>query len=538
MASLAAAQEALASGSWSQADSAFRAVIAQTGDSVAHEGLAQVAWWTDDKDTCLTARETAYRLSRERGDAVGAARAATALAWDSLLFGCGRAVARGWLGLARELLADVEERPEHGWYLVREGEMALAADLDPLRAKEHAGRATDVGRRTADPDLTVVGLALQGAALIRMGQVRDGMDLLDPAAAAATAGDLTDLMWTGKVVCWLIAGCHETRDIARAQEWCERVQKMCHDLDLLPLLHVCRIQYASVQVSAGVWLAAEKELIETVGRLQGSLRASRLEAVVQLGELRRRQGRFREAERLFDQAEFDPVSILGRALIWHAEGRSGSAWSSLQRLLSMLPVENRLARAEVLLPAARIAHALGRDDAAAAAAGELRLTACAVRTEALMAMAAAADAVLAPPPEDTNLLHEAVRYYHRAGLRCDEVEARLLLAAGLADQADVRSAQDQLTAATDLLTDLEDPMGLAQARQLQDRLVGRSPELLTPREVEVLGLVSRGLTNEQVADALTLSQHTVHRHIANILTKLHQPSRAAAVSTAMSKGIL
>src|SRR5690606_15934535 len=123
MASLVAAQEALASGSWSRADSAFRAVIEQSGDSLAHEGLAQVGWWTDDAETCLAARETAYRLYRERGDAVGAARAATALAWDSLLFGSGRSVAMGWLGLARELLADVEERPEHGWCLIRQGEM-------------------------------------------------------------------------------------------------------------------------------------------------------------------------------------------------------------------------------------------------------------------------------------------------------------------------------------------------------------------------------------------------------------------------------
>lgn len=283
MASLVAAQEALASGSWSQADSAFRAVIAQSGDPLAHEGLAQVAWWTDDAHTCLTARETSYRLCRDQGDVVGAARTATALAWDSLLFGCGRAVAMGWLGLARELLAGLEERSEHGWCLVREGEMSLSADMDPALAKEYAGRAVEVGHRTGDHDLTVVGLALQGIALIRMGQVRDGMALLDPAAAAATAGDVTDLMWTGKVVCWLIAACHETRDVARAQDWCHRVEKMCLELDLVPLLHVCRIQYASVQVSAGGWLAAEKELVETVGRLDGSRRASRLEAVVQLG---------------------------------------------------------------------------------------------------------------------------------------------------------------------------------------------------------------------------------------------------------------
>lgn len=538
MASLAAARKALASGSWSQADSAFRAVIAQSGDSLAHEGLAQVAWWTDDADTCLTARETAYRLSRERGDAVGAARAATALAWDSLLFGCGRAVAMGWLGLAWEMLEGLEEGPEHGWCLVREGEMALAADLDPALANGYAVRAAEVGQRIGDRDLTVVGLALQGIAQIRMGQVRDGMAFLDPAAAAATAGEVTDLMWTGKVLCWLIAACHETRDAARAREWCHRVERMCRALDLVPLLQVCRIQYASVQVSAGVWLAAEQDLMETVVRLDGSQRASRLEAVVQLGELRRRQGRFEEAEVLFEQAEFDPLSILGRALIKHAEGHSASAWSSLQRLLGMLPLGNRLLRAEVLLPATRVARSLGLDQQASSAADELRLTALEVGTEALLGMSAAADAALAQPPEDTNLLHEAVRYYHRAGLRLDEVEARLLLGEGLADQADVIGAQEQLTTATRLMADCRDTAGLAKAQLLQHRIASRSSRVLTDREVEVLGLVARGLTNEQIAQTLTVSPHTIHRHVANILTKLDQPTRAAAVGEAMTTGLL
>lgn len=538
MASLVAAQEALASGSWDRADSAFRAVIEQTGDPLAHEGLAQVAWWTDDADTCLTARESAYRRYRELGDPLGAARSATALAWDSLLFGRGSSVATGWLGRARELLADVEEGPEHGWCLIREGELALSVDMDPALAMDHARRATEVGRRTGNGDLAVVGLALQGLALIRMGEVRAGLALLDPAAAAATAGDVADLMWMGKVLCWLIAACHETRDVTRAQEWCTRVEHMCHDRDLVPLLHVCRIQYASVQVSAGVWVAADKELTETLDRLAGSGRASRLEAVVQLGELRRRQGRLDEAEKLFDQAEFDPVSMLGRALIKHAAGNSSSAWSSLQRLLGTLPMHNRLARAEVLLPAVRIAHALGQDDAAAVAADELRATATAVRTEALLAMSALADSVLTQPPEDANLLHEAVRYYNRAGLRHDEVEVRLLLASGLADQGDVSGAQEQLTAATDVMTDLEDTAGLAQAHQLQQALGGRSTALLTPREIEVLRHVSRGLSNEQIAQKLTLSQHTVHRHVANILTKLDQPTRTAAATVALTTGII
>ncbi len=57
------------------------------------------------------------------------------------------------------------------------------------------------------------------------------------------------------------------------------------------------------------------------------------------------------------------------------------------------------------------------------------------------------------------------------------------------------------------------------------------PEL-SAREAEVLQLVSGGLSDREIAERLVLSPHTVHRHVANIRTKLGQPSRAAAVAHA------
>jgi DNA-binding NarL/FixJ family response regulator len=51
---------------------------------------------------------------------------------------------------------------------------------------------------------------------------------------------------------------------------------------------------------------------------------------------------------------------------------------------------------------------------------------------------------------------------------------------------------------------------------------------LTAREVEVLKLVAQGLSNSAIAEQLVLSEHTVHRHVGNILTKLRLPSRAGA----------
>jgi pimeloyl-ACP methyl ester carboxylesterase/DNA-binding CsgD family transcriptional regulator len=61
---------------------------------------------------------------------------------------------------------------------------------------------------------------------------------------------------------------------------------------------------------------------------------------------------------------------------------------------------------------------------------------------------------------------------------------------------------------------------------------------LTKRETEVLSLIAAGLSDREIADRLVLSPHTVHRHVANVRTKLGLPTRAAAVAAAAKRGLL
>ena len=61
---------------------------------------------------------------------------------------------------------------------------------------------------------------------------------------------------------------------------------------------------------------------------------------------------------------------------------------------------------------------------------------------------------------------------------------------------------------------------------------------LSPREREVLVVVARGMTNAEIAAALELSEHTVKRHVANILTKLDLANRSAAAAFAVQHGLL
>jgi len=61
---------------------------------------------------------------------------------------------------------------------------------------------------------------------------------------------------------------------------------------------------------------------------------------------------------------------------------------------------------------------------------------------------------------------------------------------------------------------------------------------LTGRELEILRLVAQGLSDAEIAERLTVSPHTVHRHVANVRTKLRLPSRSAAVAYAAREGLL
>jgi DNA-binding NarL/FixJ family response regulator len=59
-----------------------------------------------------------------------------------------------------------------------------------------------------------------------------------------------------------------------------------------------------------------------------------------------------------------------------------------------------------------------------------------------------------------------------------------------------------------------------------------APDDLTPREVEILGLIARGLTNPEIAAQLFLSNHTIKTHIGRIFAKTGSRDRAAAIGYA------
>ena len=97
----------------------------------------------------------------------------------------------------------------------------------------------------------------------------------------------------------------------------------------------------------------------------------------------------------------------------------------------------------------------------------------------------------------------------------------------------LRAAAGELAAAAPMPTGIAmPPYPAAEKPDLPASL-----DALTGREREVLCLVAQGLSNAGIADKLALSEHTVKRHVANILTKLDLPTRAAATALAVRHGL-
>ena len=83
----------------------------------------------------------------------------------------------------------------------------------------------------------------------------------------------------------------------------------------------------------------------------------------------------------------------------------------------------------------------------------------------------------------------------------------------------------------------------AGGRSLSEESVGKltryiGAEKLSGREIEVLGLVSQGKRNKEIADLLIVSEDTVKMHLKHIFRKLHANDRTQAVVIAIQQGLL
>jgi ATP/maltotriose-dependent transcriptional regulator MalT len=362
----------------------------------------------------------------------------------------------------------------------------------------------------------------------------------------------------GLACCYLIAACDRIRDYDRAAQWCDRLKECCKKWGLRPLFAVCRTQYASVCMWRGAWEEAESELSAATDELAACRPAMKGEGLVRLGELRRRQGKLEEAQALFDKAGAHPLASLGRAMVAFDRGDFKSAVDLADRCLRKLPLQNRTERAAGLELLARAHMELRATADARRALEELSDIAARAETDPLRASASLAAGIIAggsgDPTSARRHLEDAVDLFHRSGAPFETARARVELARVQGVLGRTESAAKEAASAVEELTALNAGLELSRARAVLTAVTASPGDAsaehaavtagnsvrggLTARELEVLRLISTGLSNQAIAGRLFISEHTVHRHVANTLTKLAVPSRSAAVAYAARMGLL
>ena len=541
---------ALGQGDWEGAKASFEESIAAGESPEALEGLGAAAQMLNDDGLTFDARERAYRLYLDGGDRGPAGRVAAWLAADCLLFRGQPAVANGWLQRAHSHIDELEPGVDHGWLAIHEGHIAVSLDEDTAKARRLARRAIELGRSFGAPELEMLGLGLEGRALVSDGELEEGMRRLDEATTVALQGEARLLYCVAWACCYLISACERVRDYERAAQWCARVGDFCGQHDIF-LLNTCRAHYASVLSWQGRWEEAETQLSAAVEGLQASRPPMVSDALARLGELRRRQGRVADAEELFSRSETHSLTLLGRAALALDRGEPSEAAELAERYLRRYPEPERVERGAGLEVAVRAFARLGDIARAEDALAQLRQIAARSRTRPLLAAVASSEGTLAASQGDhdaarrsfedaLDLLAAGDATFEAARVRLDLAAA--LKALGRNDQAR-REIETALTDFQELGAAGETERatallgGLRTTKTAPSELAGTPLGDLSARELEVLGLVAMGLTNHEIARRLVLSEHTVNRHVANILRKLGLPSRAAASSLAGRYGL-
>lgn len=548
-ATLEAGNSALDRGDWSTAAAIFTTLVSDAPtDALVLEGRGLAAWWLHDPTTCFRTRTEAFRLHREAGDDRAAGRVAVWLAWDHDTFRGDYAVASGWLQRARELLAAHHGTREFAWLSVRSASFALLDNGDPEQALQFAADAITASRTCGSVDHEMVGRALRGFALATSGHVTQGMQELDAVNTAVLAGELHDPVAIGLACCYMVSACDRVREYDRAAQWCARLRESSARWHFRVLFAVCRTQYAAACIWNGGWAEAEAELAQASDELQASRPGMIAEALTRLGELRRRQGRLDEAQALFVRSGGHPLAVVGRAMVALDRGAFDEAAQLAERYLRALKPHNRTERVAALEVLVRAGIARGRIDEARAALLDLQSVAIDADTPALHASAILCAGAVAMGSHDPDAarrhFEDAVDLFTRCGATFERARAGIELATALTKLNRSEQALSELETALELLTPIDATPEMARASAQRAVLRSSTAQTrtaagaLTARECDVLRLIATGLGNAAIAPRLGISEHTVHRHVANMLVKLGVPSRSAAVAIATRNGLL
>ena len=476
-----------------------------------------------------------------QGAAPGAARCAFWLGFTSLLEG-EPAKSGGWLARGQRLLDDGgHDCVERGYLLVLQ---ALRRMWEGDNSTLHAtyDQAARLGERFGDAQLMALGRVGVGEALIRAGRTADGLALFDEVMVAVTTGEVP-AVGVGIIYCAVIGECQGIFDLRRAKEWTKALGRWCATQpDLVPYRGQCLVHRAEIMQLEGAWSDAMREARLACERLPQTVGRSWVGGALYLqAELHRLRGELGRAEEVYREAtQLGRDSQPGLALLRLAQGKTEAAAAAIRRLMD--EVGDQAARSRLLAAYVEIMLAAGDVPAARAGADELARLAERLEAPLLRAMATHATGATLLAAGDGRAALTALRGAWAAwqALEAPYEAARVRVLVALACRAlgDDDTAEMELDAARWVFRQLGAAPDVTRVEALSRAGAAPAPAGLTAREIEVLRLVAEGRTNREIAKALTLSDHTVRRHLQNIFNKIGVSSRAAATAFAFQRDLV
>jgi DNA-binding NarL/FixJ family response regulator len=532
---IAAARDAFARQAWKDAYAGFRAADEARAqlDAEDLERVAVCAFMIgkaeESADAWMRAHVQWLRLREVRR----AARCTFWLVLDLLTKG-ERAQARGWLTRTQQVLdASIGSCAEEGLLLVLLGRLRVhEKDIDG--AQDAASRAIGLARRFDDSELQVFSRLILAQVVATRGDAAAATALFDEIMVAVTVGDVAPI-GVGTVYCAVIEGCHVLLDLGRAREWTEALSRWCDaQPDLVAFRGTCLVHRVELLRLAGAWTQATAEAERACEWRAGA-------AFYQLAELHRLRGRFAEADVAYRQAsEYGHTTEPGLPLLRLAQGDRAAAQAAIRRALG--EPQPLCTRADVLSAAVEIMIDASDLETARAAADELVALTTHFEARYLRALSAHTSGSLLLAEADAAA---ALKLLRQAWMDWQEIEApweagrvRVLLGMACRALGDEETARLEFDAARRVFERLGAAPDVARVNGLRAPSAAAGDGTLTSRERQILALIARGMTNRAIADALTISDRTVDRHVSNILTKLDVPSRSAATAYAYEHGLV
>jgi len=222
------------------------------------ERLATAAYLMgrDDESEAFQAR--AHQTFLARSDDEGAARSAGWLAFGLLQRGA-MAPAAGWLARAERILDAAHLDCAVRGFLLIPTAIQRIVQGDPAAGHLVFTQAAEIANRFGDRDLAALAGHGRGRALIRLGNIAEGVALLDEAMAAVIAGDVTPIL-AGDIYCSVLEACQETFDLRRAYEWTTSLAQWCATQPgLVRYRGECLLYRAEVLQLRGKWNDAAQD---------------------------------------------------------------------------------------------------------------------------------------------------------------------------------------------------------------------------------------------------------------------------------------